>query len=103
MNRTAMESARSSMYMRTNNETDIFKKTKNSALELWGEFLRSAMYVLNRTISNTSIITPLELFFGRKPNFENLRVIGCRAYAHVTDEKRKDPDSKAKPCWLVEY
>lgn len=51
MNRTAMKSARSSMYMRTNKETDIFKKTKNSALELWGEFLRSAIYLLNRTIS----------------------------------------------------
>lgn len=72
-------------------------------MELWGEFLRSAIYVLNRTISTVSTKTPFEMFFGKKPNIENLRVIGCRAYAHVPDEKRKKLDSKATPCWLVGY
>lgn len=92
MNRTAMESARSSMYMRTNKETD----------KLWGEFLRSAIYVLNRSISKKSSTTPFELFFGRKPNLENPHVICCRANAHVPDKIRKKLDSKARPCWHTE-
>ena len=103
LNRTAMESTRSTIYMRTNKHTNLFKNESNPALELWGEFLRSAVYVLNRTISSSSTITPFELLFGRKPNIENLRVIGCRAYAHVPDAKRKKLDAKATPCWLVGY
>jgi hypothetical protein len=78
--------------MKTNKETYIFKRTKNSALELWGEFLRSVIYVLNRTIPKKSSTTPFELFFGRKPNLENHRVIGCHAYAHVPDNIRKKLD-----------
>ena len=97
MNRTAMELARSSMYMRTNKLTNFFKNENNPVLELWGEFLRSAIYVLNRTISNSSTKTPFELLFGRKPNLGNLRVIGCRAYAHVPDAKRKKAWSKSNP------
>ena len=108
MNRTAMESTRSSPHMRSNRYTNLFKKADNSTLELWGEFLRSAIYVLNRTLSsstssNSSTKTPFELFFKRKPNIEHLRVIGCRAYVHVADCKRKQLDLKAIPCWLVGY
>ena len=108
MNRTAMESTRSSLYMRSNRLTNLFRKTNNSILELWGEFLKSAIYVLNRTLScsntsNSSTKTPYELFYKKKPNIENLRVIGCRAYVHVPDCKRKKLDSKATPCWLVGY
>jgi hypothetical protein len=94
--------------MRSNRLTNIFKKADNSILELWGEFLKSAIYVLNRTLSsspssNSSKKTPYELFYKKKPNIENLRVIGCRAYAHIPDCKRKKLDSKAIPCWLVGY
>ena len=70
--------------------------------ELWGVFLLSSNYVLNRTISSTSTKTPFELFHGRKPNLNN-QMIGCRAYAHVPDALRKKLDSKATPCWLVGY
>lgn len=108
MNRTAIESTRSSLHMRNNRYTDVFKKTNNHILELWGEFLKSAIYVLNRTLStsvtsNSSLKTPFELFFKKKPNIKNLRVIGCRAYVHIPDCKRKKLDPKAIPCWLVGY
>ncbi len=108
MNRTAMESTRSSLYMRSNRFTNLFKKTDVSILKLWGEFLRSAIYVLNRTLSsssssNSSSKTPFEIFFKKKPSVEHLRVIGCRAYVHIPDCKRKKLDPKAIPCWLVGY
>ena len=41
INRTAMESTRSSLYM--NRLTNLFKKTDNSNLELWEEFLKSTI------------------------------------------------------------
>ena len=54
MNRTAMESTRSSPHMRSNRYTNLFKKADNSTLELWGEFLRSAIYDRNRTLSSSA-------------------------------------------------
>jgi hypothetical protein len=59
--------------------------------------------LLNRTISKKSSTTPFEHVFGKKPNLENPRVIGCHAYAHVPDNIHKKLDSKARPCWLVGY
>ena len=103
MNRTVMESARSSMHMRTNRYTNLFKTSNNAKLELWGEFLKSSVYVLNRTLSCSSTITPFERLYNRRPNIANFRVIGCRAYHHVPDAKRKKLDPKGIPCWFVGY
>jgi hypothetical protein len=108
LNRTAMESARSMMYMRTNKFTNLFKKADHSILELWGEFLRSAVYVLNRTLScssssNSSLKTPHELFFDQKPDISHLRIIGCRGYPLIPKAKHRKLDPKGIPCWLVGY
>ncbi len=103
MNRTAMESTRSTLYMRKNIQSEFVLKGKKCVLELWGEFLKSSIYVLNRSLLHSSEKTPFELFYKRKPNIENLRVIGCRAYAHIPDCLRQKLDSKAVPCWLVGY
>ena len=108
LNRTAMESARSMMHMRTNKFTNLFKKADRSILELWGEFLRSAVYVLNRTLScsassNSSSKTPHELFFNQKPDIGHLRIIGCRGYPLIPKAKHRKLDPKGIPCWLVGY
>ena len=103
MNRTAIESTRSSLHMRTDKGTNLFKTCENSKLELWGEFLKSAIYVLNRTLSCSSSKTPFERLYGRKPNIENFRIVGCRAYPHVPSEKHKKLDPKGIPCWFVGY
>lgn len=98
-----MESVRSTMCTHTNKLTNNLKNAPTSVMELWGVFLLSAFYVLNRTISSTSTKTPLEIFYGRKPNLSNLRVIGCRAYPHTRDQILKKLERKATPCWLVGY
>lgn len=108
MNRTAIEATRSSLHMRSNRFTNMFKVGDPAVLELWGEFLRSAIYVLNRTLScssssNSSTKTPYELFFKQKPDISHLRVIGCRAYVHIPDAKHMKLESKGIPCWLVGY
>ena len=70
--------------------------------------MKSAIYVLNRTLSstpssNSSTNTPFKIFYKKKPNIDNFNAIGCRAYVHIPDCKRKKLDSKAIPCWLVGY
>jgi hypothetical protein len=108
MNRTAMEAARSSLHMRSSNLTNLFKKGDRSILELWGEFLKSAIYVLNRTLScnpssSSSTKTPHELLFNEKPNISHLRIIGCRAYVHIPAANHRKLEPKGIPCWLVGY
>lgn len=98
-----MESTRSSMYSRGNTSQNVINKVSKHVLELWGEFLRSTIYVLNRTASTKSDITPYEKYYGTRPNIDNLRVIGCKAYVHVPDCKRQKLDPKAEICWFVGY
>ncbi len=33
----------------------------------------------------------------------HLRVFGCKAFAHVLDEKRTKLESKSMPCVFLEY
>ena len=44
-----------------------------------------------------------ELYFGRKPNLQHLRVFYSIAYVHVPKEKRRKLDAKAEKCILVDY
>jgi len=50
--------------------------------------------------------TPYEAWYGSKPNLGHLRVFGCRAVAHVSDELRTKTDwtSKSSPnCIFIGY
>jgi hypothetical protein len=40
---------------------------------------------------------------GRKPDVSHLRVFGCKAFAHVPDEKRTKLESKSMPCVFLRY
>ena len=48
---------------------------------LWGEALKTAMYILNRAPSKAVAKTPYELWTGKKPNIRHLHVWGCLAQA----------------------
>jgi hypothetical protein len=48
-------------------------------------------------------MTPEEKFIGKKPNVSHLRVFGCIAYVHVSNEKKSKLDPKAKKCILIGY
>ena len=41
-------------------------------------------------------VTPEERFTGKKPEISHLKVFGCIAYVHVTDELRTELDPKAE-------
>jgi transposase InsO family protein len=49
--------------------------------EFWGEAVRTAVYLLNRAPTRSlNGVTPYELWHGRKPNVQHLRVFGCVAH-----------------------
>ena len=66
-NRTLMEMVRS-MISRT-----------NLPGFLWGEALKTALYILNRVPTKVVPLTPFELWTGRKPSLNHLKVWGCPA------------------------
>ena len=66
-NRTLMEMVRS-MISRT-----------NLPGFLWGEALKTALYILNRVPTKAVPLTPFDLWTGRKPSLNHLKVWGCPA------------------------
>jgi hypothetical protein len=63
-----------------------------------------ACYLVNQ--SPSSILddkTPHEVWTGKKPSLEHLRVFGCDAYVHVPKENRSKLDNKAKKCIFIGY
>jgi hypothetical protein len=58
-------------------------------LEFWGEMVDTTVYIKNRCpIKVLDSKIPQEAWNGRKPNVFHLRVFGCKAFAHVPDEKK---------------
>lgn len=55
----------------------------------WPECIKTAAYLGNRLLTNTlPRKTPFELFFGRKPNGENLKVFGSKVFVRVPEVRR---------------
>ena len=73
--------------------------------ELWGEAIMAANYLRNRspTVGTKEDKTPYEIFKGKKPNIENLRVWGCKCSVFIPDNQRGKLDSKVWEGHLVGY
>lgn len=76
---------------------------KNILQELWVESYNCAVYTLNRTLSSSISATHYELWFGRKPKLDHLRIFGCEAYMHIPDCNRSKLDPKSIKCTFVGY
>ena len=62
------------------------------------------MVVYQQDLTSTNgVVSPHELYFGKKPILAHMRVFGSIAYIHVLKEKRRKLDAKAKKCILVGY
>jgi hypothetical protein len=67
--------------------------------ELWAEAVSIACYPVNRSSSSAlDDTTPHEVWSGKKPSLQHLRVFGCDAYVHVPKENRSKLDNKAEKC-----
>ena len=72
--------------------------------ELWAEAVSTACYLVNRSPSSAlDDTTPHEVWSGKKPSLQHLRVFGCDAYVHVPKENRSKLDKKAEKCIFIGY
>jgi hypothetical protein len=73
-------------------------------MHMWEEAARTAVYVQNRSphrvLGNK---TPEEMFTGKKPKVNHLRIFGCLVYVHVPKDKRSKLDPSGKKGIFVGY
>lgn len=71
---------------------------------LWGEATKTAVYFQNksphRSLGN---ITPKEVFIGKRPNINHLRIFGYPVYINIPKGKRKTLDPVSKKGIFVGY
>jgi transposase InsO family protein len=94
LNRTIMERARCMLY-----ESNLSKK-------LWNEAAGTVVYLKNRSPGNAIATgkTPYELWHGKKPNLEHIRIFGSKCYIYVPDTtKRKKLDARSVTGYLLGY
>ena len=70
---------------------------------LWGEALKTAVYILNRVPSKAVNKTPYELWTGKKPSIRHLHVWGCLAEARPYRPNERKLDSRTVSCYFVGY
>ena len=77
---------------------------KNMPHCYWTEAVSIAVYIMNRTpTAAVHDMTSEEKFCGQKPDLGHLKVFGCIAYVHVSDELRTKLDPKAEKCVFIGY
>ena len=70
----------------------------------WADAVSMAVYILNRIPTKAlTRKTPLEPWFGRRPNFAHVRRFGYIAYLHVPASQRTKLKAKARLCTFLEY
>jgi hypothetical protein len=74
-------------------------------IDLWGEAINYANYILNRVINSslTDSKTPFEVWTKRKPNTKSWKVFGCVAYVFIPKQKRHKLDSISEKGIFVGY
>ncbi|KAK3030464.1 hypothetical protein RJ639_039149 [Escallonia herrerae] len=69
--------------------------------EFWAEGINTTAYLVNRSPSTViDCVIPEKVWSGKHANYENLRIFGCPAYAHVNDGKL---EPRAKKCIFLGY
>ena len=92
LNRTLVESARSMLL-----DANLTKR-------YWAEAVSTAVYLKNRCPTRAvQGVTPFEIWHGKKPGVDHLRVFGCDAYSHIPKDERGKFDTKARKCILFGY
>ena len=72
-------------------------------LSLWMEALKTAIHILNRVPSQSVPKTPYELWTGKEPSLNYLRVWDCPAEAKVFNPNIGKLDSKTVSCHFIGY
>ena len=72
-------------------------------ISLWMEALKTVIHILNRVLSKSVPKTPYELWTGKEPSLNYLRVWGCPADAKVFNPNIGKLDSKTVSCHFIGY
>ena len=72
-------------------------------VSLWGEALKTAVYILNRVPSKVVAKTPYELWTGKKPSIRHFHVWGCPAEARPYRPNERKLDSRTVSCYFIGY
>ena len=72
-------------------------------ISLWMEALKPVIHILNRVPSKSVPKTPYELWTGREPSLNHLRVWGCPAEAKVFNPNIGKLYSKTVSCYFIGY
>ena len=70
---------------------------------LWGEAIKTALYILNRVPSKSVAKTPFELWTGRKPSLNHFRVWGCPSEVHLYNPTERKMQSRSTRCYFMGY
>ena len=70
---------------------------------LWGEALKTAVYILNRVPSKVVNKTPYELWTGKRLSIKHLHIQGCLAEARPYRSYERKLDSRIISCYFVGY
>ncbi|GJT40096.1 retrotransposon protein, putative, ty1-copia subclass [Tanacetum coccineum] len=71
--------------------------------DMWGEAILTATYLLNKIPRKEKEETPYELWMGRKPSYQYLRVWGCLAKVVVPTPKAQKIGPKSVDCIFIGY
>ena len=72
-------------------------------ISLWIEALKTVIHILNRVPSKSVPKTPYELWTGKEPSLNYLRVWGCPAEAKVFNPNIGKLNSKTVNCYFIGY
>ncbi|KAM1603730.1 hypothetical protein PS2_030305 [Malus domestica] len=92
MNRTIME------------KVMCMLRTAKLSKQFWGDAIRTACYVINRSPSvPLGLDVPERVWTSNDVAYSRLKVFGCKAFVHVPKEQRSKLDYKATPCIFLGY
>ena len=77
--------------------------TSGLPINLWGEALKTANYICNRSPSKSVETTPFELWCGRKPSLHHCHVWGCKAEARIPNILQEKLGPKTISCNFIGY
>jgi transposase InsO family protein len=79
-------------------------KGKNLSNAFWVEAINIAVYLKNRSSTRClDNVTPFKALNGSKTAIHNLKVFGCKDFAHIPKENRRKLDAKSIKCIFIGY
>jgi hypothetical protein len=82
----------------------VFVEGNESTSVFWGEAVRTAVYLLNRSSTKAlDNMTPFEAWHGKKPKVNHLKVFGCLAHVKVVGPNVNKLSDRSKKMIFIGY